>query len=33
LKWFIELDLPVFFSDAHKNRVTFTPQLQTGVSF
>ena len=33
LKWFIELDLPVFFHDAHTNRVTFTPQLQTGVSF
>jgi hypothetical protein len=33
LNWFIELDLPVFFSDARDNRVTLTPQLQTGVSF
>jgi len=33
VSWFFEVDLPVFFSDAATNKVTLTPQLQTGVGF
>jgi hypothetical protein len=33
LGWFVELDLPVFVNDGDSNRVTFSPQVQTGASF